>query len=150
MRGLPRVDKVADGKFLGKIVGDALGVDHQVVVQITAVGVDEAHLLRRRGHYVGMTVADVGHVIDAVQVAIVLLAEHVLALATHDFDWVLLEEQRDRGTVINKLLVLGSFEKKNKSELPNMFLAQFDGFIFGHLLQTGPHLARLVELRFHC
>ena len=41
---------------------------------------------------------DVTHVVDAVQVGVVVVVEHVLALSPHNLERVLLEEQLARGT----------------------------------------------------
>ena len=41
---------------------------------------------------------DVTHVVDAVQVGVVVVVEHVLALSAHNLERVLLEEQLARGT----------------------------------------------------
>ena len=41
---------------------------------------------------------NVTHVVDAVQVGVVVVVEHVLALSPHNLERVLLEEQLARGT----------------------------------------------------
>ena len=41
---------------------------------------------------------DVTHVVDAVQVGVVVVVEHVLALSAYNLERVLLEEQLARGT----------------------------------------------------
>lgn len=50
----PRVDKIADRELVGEVVGEPLGVQHQVVVQVTAVGAQLRHLLSSGLHHVGM------------------------------------------------------------------------------------------------
>ena len=45
-----------------------------------------------------MTVTDVTHVVDAVQVGVVVVVEHVLALSADNLERVLLEEELARGT----------------------------------------------------
>ena len=57
------------------------------------VCVENLHLLSARLHHVGMAVADVGHVVDAVEVGPAGLVVHVLALGPHDLDGVRLEEE---------------------------------------------------------
>lgn len=93
---LPRVHEVANGEFLRKVVGQSLGVEHQVVMQVPRVGGQQRRLLGTGANHVRMTVAHVCHVVDAVQVGIALLVVHVLSFAFHDLQWRLLEEQRDR------------------------------------------------------
>ena len=43
-----------------------------------------------------MTVADMCHVVDTVQVRVSLFIVHVLAFAFDDFEWRLFEEERHR------------------------------------------------------
>lgn len=98
-QSIPRIDEIADGKLLRKVVRQAFRIHHQVVVQVATVGVDEAHLLGRGSYHVRMTVTHVRHIVDAVQVLVLLLVVHVLPLATHYLQWVLLKEQGHRPAV---------------------------------------------------
>lgn len=56
----PRVDEVADGELLRQRLLQPLGVQHQVVVQETCVGVERAHLLGPGLHHVWVAVAHWG------------------------------------------------------------------------------------------
>lgn len=96
MHYLPRIDEKADGEFAGKVFGEALRVDDQVVVQVARVRGQQTHLLGARLHDFGITVTHVRHIVDAVEILDALLVEHVLALAAQDLNWVILEEKRAR------------------------------------------------------
>ena len=57
---VPRVDEVADGQLVGQRGLQPLGVQHQVVVEETGVGVQQFHLLGSRLHHVRVAVAHWG------------------------------------------------------------------------------------------
>lgn len=90
---LPGIDKIANRKLIGKIFGQSLCINDQIVVKETAVGRNHGHLFAARPHHIGVTVADVRHVVDAVQIAVALFIIHVLTLSSHDLQRTLFEEK---------------------------------------------------------
>ena len=95
---IPRVDKIADTQFGWKQVSQSLCVQDQIVVQVSRVGGQKGHLLGSRFDHMRMTMTDMSHIVDTVQVRVSLFVQHVLTFALHDFDGRLFEEQSHRST----------------------------------------------------
>lgn len=58
-------------------------------------------MLSTRFDHIWVAMANMGYIVDTVQVLLALLVEHVLTLATNDLQRVAFEEQRHRPTVYN-------------------------------------------------
>ena len=78
------VDEKADLQRSGQGGTQQLGVSIHEIVQIAGVGIQQGHLFAGRAHYLGMTVANVGHVVIGINVAASIVFKKVLHPAAHD------------------------------------------------------------------
>lgn len=109
----PGIDKVAHGQISGHLFRQGLGALDQLVVQEAIVGGQRGQLLGSGFHHLGMTVANVGDIVDAVKVLGSLLVVHILPLAT---------DYLQRIGLVKKL-----------ARFANMFVAKLDGVILRHI-----------------
>ena len=77
-----RVDEITDVECVRQSRSQALGVVGQVAVQVTRIGTQETHLAICCLNYFGMAMADVGHVVECIQIGTAEIIKKVLSPAT--------------------------------------------------------------------
>ncbi len=111
-----RADEVADAQRLRQGRAQALGVARQRVVQVAGVGVEDRHLALAGAHDARVGVADMRHVVDAVEIGPPVHIEELLAVAADDLERAAIRDTQvwaeplppNREQLLHAALVIGS------------------------------------------
>ena len=82
----PRAAKGRYAKALWQSAGQAFGVFDDIVVQVAGIGVEQRSLAGQGLDHVGMTMAQVADVVEAVQVGPPEVVDQPYAIPAHEFD----------------------------------------------------------------
>ena len=84
-----RTHKETHAQWLWQGSAEALGVTHEVLVQVARVGVEHRHLLLSRFDHAWMAVTNVTDIVDRIEVGATILVVEVLHPTPDKLEWLL-------------------------------------------------------------